>query len=578
MASRSNNMFGRAASLFHGPSIARLIVGASVLILVCVALAAAVILRGVNEIAVHGPVYTKIKNASDLTADILPPPLYVIETYLTLYQLRAAQDADEIRTLETHLQQLRKDMHEREGYWAKGALPDDASVVLNKAVLPTANQIFEVVDRRFLPALHDGRTVPLDSAMDEVSALYAKHRAAVDELVKIANASVERAEDAASAAEGLYLPLIYGILGFTIASAFATGAALLRRVARPIAGMTAAMRALAENDLAVDIPARGRRDEVGAMAAAVEVFRQSMIEAERLRAEQEEQKARAAAERKAILDGMAGTFEQNVGGIVSTVASAAAKMQETAQTMSATAAQASRQTTTVAAAANQATANVQMVAAATEELSASIGEIARQVTRSSEVAAKGVEDIHRTNGTVEGLAAAAQKIGDVVTLIQDIATQTNLLALNATIEAARAGEAGKGFAVVAGEVKSLATQTAKATEEIAQQIAAIQGTTTEAVAAIRRIGATIGELDEITATIASAVEEQRTATREIAGNVQQAATGTNEVSSTITVVTQSSGDVGAAATQVLGAAGELGKQSERLRQEVESFLATVRAA
>jgi methyl-accepting chemotaxis protein len=373
------------------------------------------------------------------------------------------------------------------------------------------------------------------------------------------------------------LKVALATLGLTVLAALA--AMLIGgNITRPLRRLQGKMEALAAGRLDIAIEETARRDEIGAMAKTVDVFKQSLAENERLRTEQEAVKASAAAEQKATLDRMADAFESSVGAIVDTVASAATEMQATAQAMSATADQAGRQTTAVAAAATQATANVQTVATAAEELSASIGEIGRQVATSSKIAQDAVEQAGRTNGTVEGLAQSAQRIGEVLSLIQDIAAQTNLLALNATIEAARAGEAGKGFAVVASEVKSLATQTARATEEIAAQIAQIQGATKETVEAIGGIGGTIGQINEIAAAIAAAVEEQGAATKEIASNVLQAARGTQDVSGNIDGVTQASGEVGAAATQVLGSAEELARESERLRQEVGTFVATVRAA
>jgi methyl-accepting chemotaxis protein len=346
--------------------------------------------------------------------------------------------------------------------------------------------------------------------------------------------------------------------------------------ARPITGLTGTMKTLAGGENQVDVPNTRRHDEIGDMARTVEVFKQNAIDMERMQAEQAEMEKRAASEKKAAMNKLADDFEARVSGIVDSVSSQSTEMRSTAEAMSATAEETSRQATAVAAASEQASANVQTVASATEEMSASIGEIDRQASESVEIASRANEEAERTNATVQGLAAAADKIGEIVNLIREVAEQTNLLALNATIEAARAGEAGKGFAVVASEVKSLANQTAKATEEIASQIGNMQSISGEAVQAIGGIARTIGEIGAIAQTISTAVREQGTATQEIAENTQQAAAGTHEVSSTIVAVTQAASETGSAAQQVLSAAGELSQQSETLRAEVGTFLATVR--
>ena len=286
----------------------------------------------------------------------------------------------------------------------------------------------------------------------------------------------------------------------------------------------------------------------------------------------------AAAAQKAAMNRTADAFEAKVGTLVSMLSSGATELQATAQSMSATATQTDQQATTVAAAAEEASAGVQTVAAAAEELSASIHEISRQVAQSAQITGKAVEDARRTDTIVRALAEGAQKIGDVVRLITGIAAQTNLLALNATIEAARAGDAGKGFAVVANEVKSLAAQTARATEEIGAQITHIQGATGEAVQAIKAISATIEEVNGIASNIAAAVEEQGAATAEIARNVQQTAASAQQVTATITGVSQAANDTGGAAEQVFGAASGLSKQAEQITSEVNDFVADVRAA
>ena len=369
---------------------------------------------------------------------------------------------------------------------------------------------------------------------------------------------------------------VAGVLGGL--ASLAIGILLFRGVVRPLGAMTRAMRRLADGDKAVAIPGVGRKDEIGSMAGAVQVFKEHMIEAERLKAEQEAAKARAAADKKAAMNTMADEFDRSVKGVVAVVASAATELQTSAQSMAATAEEASRQSNAVVTAVDQTSKNIGTVASASEELAASVNEIGRQVEQSSQIAKHAVEEAGTTSTAVNGLAQTAQRIGDVVKLIQDIASQTNLLALNATIEAARAGEAGKGFAVVASEVKALANQTAKATEEIAAQIGEIQGATSQTVGAIESISKTIVEINQISTTIASAVTQQGAATKEIAGNAHQVAQGATEIGGNIGGVSEAAHQTGVAATQVLGASTELSQQAERLRHEIDAFIAGLRAA
>ncbi len=338
------------------------------------------------------------------------------------------------------------------------------------------------------------------------------------------------------------------------------------------------MHALAGGDLSVAFPESERRDEIGAMGKAVQIFKENAEAKARLEAEQTELARRAEEDKRRSMLTLAANFEGNVQGIVDTVATAATEMHSSATSLSAAAEHSVQRITAVSAASEQASSNVQTVAAATEELSASIAEIGRQVAASTQVAGQAVQEAERTSETIKGLVAAAHQIGQVVELINSIAGQTNLLALNATIEAARAGEAGKGFAVVASEVKALATQTARATEEIQGKVVEIQAATGGAQTAIEAIGKTIGQMNEIATTIASAIEEQNAATHNIAGNVIQAAKGTEEVSTNIVGVNQAATATGAAASQVLGASEGLAREAERLRHEVSSFIASVRAA
>nr|WP_249159877.1 methyl-accepting chemotaxis protein [Bradyrhizobium tropiciagri] len=351
-----------------------------------------------------------------------------------------------------------------------------------------------------------------------------------------------------------------------------------RSISRPLNMLGSRMREIADGKLEGDIPGVGRGDEVGAMASTVQIFKDNAVRIRDLEQAEAATQARATAERRSVMENIANDFERSVNGIVRTVASAAAGMQTTAQSMTATASDASARAATVGAASDSASNNVGTVAAAAEELSSSVAEIARQVARSSEVASQAVADAERTNATVQALSTGAEKIGEVVKLIHSIAAQTNLLALNATIEAARAGESGRGFAVVASEVKALANQTAKATEEISAQVAAMQSSTGEAVTSIGGITATIAQMSEITASISTAIDQQGDATREIARNIQQVAAGSSEISAHIGGVTSAAAATGTAAGDVLSNARELDTQSGALRNAVDEFLQKVRAA
>jgi len=402
--------------------------------------------------------------------------------------------------------------------------------------------------------------------------------AAMDELVKLNEEEAQEIIREAGATASSVNAFVLVLGGLAIAFAIGVGFSIVRSVTKGIASVVQPMTRLAAGDLDVVIPHQGKKTELGRIADAVQIFKDGLVRMAALEKETAAARASAEEQRRTVMNQMAGDFEKAVGGIIAIVSSASTELEATARQMTGSADETAQQSTAVASAAEEAAANVNAVAAATEELGFSVAEIGRQVDNSERLAQSAVEEANRSAALVKELSEAASRIGDVVAMITAIAGQTNLLALNATIEAARAGEAGKGFAVVATEVKSLASQTEKATKEISAQITRIQASTGHAVSAISVIASKIKDISENAGGVANSVEQQGAATREIVHSVAQAASGASEVTRSISRVADAADQTGAAATQVLGAASELSSQSSRLSVEVDRFLQTIRAA
>lgn len=441
-------------------------------------------------------------------------------------------------------------------------------------------EVFETFDKVRKTAYDEAvaKTEPYSISNDKLNEA---GNAALDAMTAISNAAMRLAQEhaeatlsAAKRALWIQMSVLVAVIALGIAGFFV----VQRRITRPIDAMTKAMRDLAEGNLEIEVPGAERGDEIGAMASAVEVFKQGAIERVRLEKEAKQLTAGAAAERRRTLTELAQGFSAKVGSLVDALVLASGNLETTANDMLDTAGKTSEQSGVLAESAQETGTNVQTVAAATEELASSANEIGTQIAHTAETARKAVDDVRMTDKTVQALSASAEKIETVVALINDIAARTNLLALNATIEAARAGEAGRGFAVVASEVKDLATQTIKATDEIATQIRQLQQATSGAVEAIQSIGSTIEQVHEIATTIAAAAEEQQSATFEIARSVSQAASGTDRVSHSIGTVQDAATRTGSSAAEVLTSAKELAKSSNDLRREMQAFIAGLEAA
>ena len=529
-----------------------------------------------QHIKVGGPLYDRIKLGNDLIADILPPPEYVIEAYLEA--TLAARDPSSLAERRERLTQLRKDYDDRHDFWAKSDLDAALKSMLVDKSDVEVHKFWKAVEDGILPALKDGKIDAAAAAYDAATTAYKAHRAIIDDIVKKTTDANTATEASVTSTVGSLSIAVWSVSGFVVLIICGGLLGMALGVVRPIGGMTAAMEELASGDLNVEIPSASRQDEIGAMAQAVQVFKDNAMRVREMEAGEAAQRARAEQERKAQFARVADEFEATFGSVVSAVSSVSADIESAASTL----AESARSTRTlsegVAVTSERSSQSVGTAASASEEMAASVSEIGRQVEEANRIANAAVSQAQRTNDLVGALSGAANRIGEVVKMITAVAEQTNLLALNATIEAARAGDAGRGFAVVASEVKALSGQTAKATDVITSQITQMQAATEDSVAAIKEIGGTIARISEISATIAAAVEQQGAATQEIARGVQEAASGSDEVVSSIQQVNQGAIATGAAAEQVRGASDTLTGETGRLTEAVQRFAATMRAA
>ncbi len=558
--------------------ISRIIIGVSVSFVIGLASSSFILFKALNELKINGPVYTKIRNTVDLTADILPPPVYLLEEYMTALQMSFETTAEEKKALLDRLTQLEKDFDTRQEYWKGIDLSAESRKVMNDEVAVPAQKMREAIHSNLLPAFEADNKEGVMAALPDVTAAYKEHRAGIDHLVALALKDLGEAEATAKQESNFYQLLAYSVLSLAVIVTLLGCIGLIYVVAKPIGVVTDGLGRLANGNTNVTIGDSVGDGEMPRLWRAVVGLREKVLGEQKLIADQEETKRRNETEKKKMMHDLADRFQSEIGSIVNAVTSAATELQATAEGMAETARDTTAQSQIVTNSAEQATHNVQTVSAATEELTASIGEIQQRMSQSGQLISEAVEQTRLTNEKVQGLTTAANKIGEVVSLINDIAAQTNLLALNATIEAARAGDAGKGFAVVASEVKALATQTAKATEDIAKQISTIQAATDESARSIQAITQTIDAVSETSSAISHSVEQQGEATQEICRNVTAAAQGTRDVSNNIQNVQDAAQMTGAAASQVLSSAVGLSKDGETLKVAVEAFLNKVRSA
>jgi methyl-accepting chemotaxis protein len=525
-----------------------------------------------QQLRVGGPLYSQIKLGNDLVADILPPPEYVIESYLEA--TLALRDPSTVAARRERLVQLHKDYDERRDFWSKSDLERSIKSKLTIASDAEVQRFWAIIERELLPAVGRKDVDAGEAAYAKLAPVYAAHRTIIDDIVKQTNDENTALEAAAAQRVTMFSYLVW-IVSAVVVTIIAGGIfGIAFGVIRPVVAMTSVMRMLAEGKLDTAIPSASRKDEIGEMAKAVEVFKNNAVENGHLVEQQKKSAADAdRMKREAMLE-MAETVERETSTSVESVSSATRSIDVAAQGLAVLATNLSSDSQAVAAASEQSLASAQTVSAAAEQLTASIREIGVQIARASSVTATAVRTGHRAQDTIQSLSTVVSNISEMSANIGKIASQTNLLALNATIEAARAGEAGRGFAVVASEVKSLSGQTAKSTEEINRLVEEIEAATEAAVKSVGQIGTEIEEVDRVANSIAAAIEEQGAATQEIARSVDQSAQASREVSTRIVSVSGGARDVSARASEVQAAIANASSDIVALRSTLVRVVRT----